>query len=278
VRRPGSRPFKGTAMSIRKCQSVLYVDDDPDICEVVHATLRVIAGLNVHTAGSGEAAIELACELRPDLILMDVMMPGLDGPATLKRMRESTRISEIPVIFLTAKVLPAEVAHFFLLGAIGVIGKPFDPLKLGDEILSLWKGSNAARRTPAMSDGHAHVDAQFSSLANGFLLRTKVDIHRLRKLLDLAGNGDQTVLKESERITHSIHGAGAMFGFPELSAAAGVIERLVEELAATAPYPSGGPAMVQLSDYMQQLAQALEAAGRTALANNGIFQERRRER
>jgi two-component system OmpR family response regulator len=265
-------------MFIRKCHSVLYVDDDPDICEVVQATLCLIAGLNVHTAGSGEAAIDLAFELRPDLILMDVMMPGLDGPATLKRLRESAPINEIPVIFLTAKVLPAEIAHFIKLGAVGVIAKPFDPLTLGSEMLNLWKGSNVARGTPALSDGRAQVDAQVSSLANGFVRRTKGDILRLRKLLDRAGNGDRTVLKESERIAHSIHGAGAMFGFPELSGAAGAIERLVEQIAAAAPRLSGRAAIAQLSDCIQHLAQALEAAGQAAPADNGMFYERRRER
>jgi CheY-like chemotaxis protein len=259
-------------MSIRKCHSVLYVDDDPDICEVVQATLCLISALDVYTAGSGEAAIALACELRPDLILMDVMMPGLDGPATLKRMREITPINEIPVIFLTAKVLPAEVAHLFQLGAIGVIGKPFDPLKLGDEILGLWKGSNAARGTSAMSEESAHVEAEVTSLANGFLVRTKDDIHRLRKLLDRAGNGDRMVLKESERIAHSIHGAGAIFGFPNVSEAAGAIERLVGEITAApaAPRSPSAPAMLRLLDCTQQLAQALEAAGRAAAADNAL--------
>jgi len=97
-------------MSARELQSVLYVDDDPDICSVVQATLRLVPGLNVQTADSGQRAIDLAYELRPDLVLMDVMMPGLDGPATFGRMRESALLSKIPVIFMTAKVLPAEIA------------------------------------------------------------------------------------------------------------------------------------------------------------------------
>jgi HPt (histidine-containing phosphotransfer) domain-containing protein len=110
------------------------------------------------------------------------------------------------------------------------------------------------------------VEAQVNSLESSFLLRTKDDIQRLRKLLDRAGNGDRMVFKESERIAHSIHGAGAVFGFPELSAAAGAIERLVEEISAApeAAHLSGGPAMLQLLDFTQQLAQALEAAGRAA--------------
>ena len=121
------------------------------------------------------------------------------------------------------------------------------------------------------------MEARVSSLANGFLLRTKDDIHRLRELLDRAGNGDRMAFKESERIAHSIHGAGAIFGFPELSAAAGAIERLVEEIFAAPAdqHLSGGPAMLQLSEFAQRLAQELEAAGRAAPADNGISQEGR---
>src|SRR6202046_5991710 len=133
-------------MSTRDFQSILYVDDDPDICSVVQATLRLVPGLDVQTADSGERAIDLAYELRPDLLLMDVMMPGLDGPSTFKRMRESTLLSAMPVIFMTAKVLPAGIAQLLQLGAIGVIVKPFDPLKLYGELFSLWNDGGGARR------------------------------------------------------------------------------------------------------------------------------------
>jgi chemotaxis protein histidine kinase CheA len=112
------------------------------------------------------------------------------------------------------------------------------------------------------------VEAQVSSLANGFLVRTKGDIHRLRKLLDRAGSGDRMVLKESERIAHSIHGAGAIFGFPQVSEAAGAIERLVGEITAVPapPHSPSAPVMLRLLDCTQRLAQALEAAGRTVPA------------
>jgi HPt (histidine-containing phosphotransfer) domain-containing protein len=112
------------------------------------------------------------------------------------------------------------------------------------------------------------VDAQVSSLANAFLVRTKDDIRRLRKLLDRAGNGDRMVLKESERIAHSIHGAGAVFGFPHLSEAAGAIERLVGEITA-APAAQRSPsaqAVLQILGSTQELAQALETAVRAAAA------------
>src|ERR1700683_5163166 len=131
-------------MSTRDFQSVLYVDDDADICSVVQATLRIVPGLDVQTADCGERAINLAYELRPDLVLMDVMMPGLDGPSTLTRMRQSILLADTPVIFLTAKVLPAEISQFLQLGAIGVIVKPFDPLKLYADLVALWHKAEIA--------------------------------------------------------------------------------------------------------------------------------------
>jgi len=262
------RPDSGS--SAGELQSVLYVDDDPDICEVVQATLQLVAGLAVRTAGSGELAIDLAYEMRPDLILMDVMMPGLDGPSTLTRMRESSLIGGIPIIFLTAKILPVEVAHFLKLGAIGVIGKPFDPLRLGEEVLARW---NAVHSAPALRvtqgvrlDKQVQVQVQVESLTQGFVRRSGTDVIRLSAMLAHARAGQWSELDELERLAHSIHGAGAIFGFPQLSAAAGAIERLLGERA---PAPEaaeriGESALRRLAVCIGQLSQEVEAAKRSA--------------
>jgi two-component system, OmpR family, response regulator len=249
-------------MSMRKCRSILCVDDDPDICEVVQATLCLVAGLDVHTAGSGEQAIDLAYEHRPDLILMDVMMPGLDGPATLKRIRNSTLINDIPLIFLTAKVLPTEIAHFLHLGAIGVIRKPFDPIKLGDELLALWEGNDSAREVIGTQNAQSPVQTRIDSLAESFLQRTRGDAVRLTEMFELVRAGDWSILKDVERIGHSISGSGAMFGFPQLSAAGEAIEAVAGEVMANhrASHAGVDPAMRQLLHYTERLANEVEAA------------------
>jgi two-component system, OmpR family, response regulator len=258
-------------MPMKQCQSVLYVDDDPDICEVVRASLGLMAGLNVYIAGSGETAIDLAYALRPDLILMDVMMPGLDGPSTLKFMRESPPIDAIPVIFLTAKVLPAEIAHLLDLGAIGVIGKPFDPMTLGDQLLTVWKSAGLGETSAPVRSASAAVKQQVSSLTGDFLRRTRSDVIRLTEMFERAGTGDTTVLKGAERLAHSIHGAGAMFGFPQLSAAAGAIEQLIGEfLTGPAPQRAGGSAKVHLLHCAEQLAREVQMAS----VNDAPLQER----
>jgi two-component system, OmpR family, response regulator len=125
-------------MSQTALQTVLYVDDESDIRDIVQLALRLMKGLIVHIGESGEQALELSRELRPDLLLLDVMMPGLDGPGTLKRMREDPAIAHIPVIFMTAKAMPREVALFRKMGAMGVIAKPFDPMELSKQVVALW--------------------------------------------------------------------------------------------------------------------------------------------
>lgn len=130
-------------MPAKNLRFVLYVDDDPDICTVVQAALSATADLEVATATSGGMAIDMALEEPPDLMLMDVLMPELDGPSTLIRMREHAPLVDIPAIFLTAKAMPAEVTQFLALGVIGVICKPFDPMRLAGDVSALWQNKRA---------------------------------------------------------------------------------------------------------------------------------------
>lgn len=117
---------------------VLLVDDDPNIRIIAEITLTDIGNWEVVAASCGLDAIEKAQAEKPDLILLDVMMPGMDGPTTLSKLRECMNPMP-PVIFLTAKVQSTEVALYQQLGAAGVIRKPFDPVTLPDEIMALVK-------------------------------------------------------------------------------------------------------------------------------------------
>ena len=115
---------------------VLYVEDEDDIREVAEFALED-EGFELNSFSSGVDAIEGAADLSVDLILLDVMMPGLDGPSTLQKLREIPGMRETPVIFMTAKIQPAEIAGYLEIGALGVINKPFDPMTLADEIRAL---------------------------------------------------------------------------------------------------------------------------------------------
>ena len=120
---------------------ILHVDDEPDIQAVTALALEVLGGFTVESCGSGAEALERAESFRPDLIILDVMMPGMDGPATLQELRQRPSLAEVPVIFMTAKVQTQEVEHYLGLGASGVITKPFDPESLSGEVAAIWAES-----------------------------------------------------------------------------------------------------------------------------------------
>ena len=116
---------------------ILIVDDEDDIREVAQMSLEMVAGWEVIPARSGDEGVRLAAEHRPDAILLDVMMPGMDGPATAERLRGRPETAAIPVILLTAKVQPADRRRLEALGVAGVLAKPFDPMELANQVSSL---------------------------------------------------------------------------------------------------------------------------------------------
>jgi CheY-like chemotaxis protein len=115
-------------------EKVLLVDDDPRIRKIAQISLEGVGGWKVSQVASGFEAIEVALKEKPDVILLDVMMPEMDGPTTLAKIREIAEIASIPVIFFTAKVQKQELDSYLALGAAGIISKPFDPMKLPSEI------------------------------------------------------------------------------------------------------------------------------------------------
>ncbi len=127
-------------MSTQELKRILYVEDEPDIQAVAKIALETVGGFELRVCSSGEEAIQDPISFAPDLILLDVMMPGMDGPTTLAELRKMPELANIPVIFMTAKVQPQEVAHFKSLGAIEVIAKPFDPMTLAQTIRDAWAG------------------------------------------------------------------------------------------------------------------------------------------
>jgi CheY-like chemotaxis protein len=113
---------------------VLYVDDEADIREVAAMSLELDPDFEVRTCASGAEALPVAKEWQPQLILLDVMMPGMDGPTTFARLREAPETRDLPIVFITARAQGTEVARFEALGARGVIAKPFDPMALAGQV------------------------------------------------------------------------------------------------------------------------------------------------
>lgn len=113
---------------------IMLVDDEADIRTIAELALVSIGGWDVALAESGQDALTQLAKQTVDLVLLDVMMPDMDGPTVLRRMRDSETLAHIPIIFMTAKVQRREIDHFIELGALGVIGKPFDPMQVSEEI------------------------------------------------------------------------------------------------------------------------------------------------
>ncbi len=134
-----------------KLERILYVEDDADIREVVCMALEVIGGFTVRACSSGVEALTVAQAFAPDLAVLDVMMPDLDGPGTLRGLRALRECAELPVIFVTAKVQPSEVAEFLEMGVLDVVAKPFDPMTLPASIDAIWQRHQVGRQRMADS-------------------------------------------------------------------------------------------------------------------------------
>jgi CheY-like chemotaxis protein len=117
-------------------QRILHVDDQPDIRGIVKLALGKIGGFEVCSCSSGEEALAAAPAFAPDILLIDMSMPGMDGMALLARFREAG--VGVPAIFFTARINPADLERYRAAGAIGTLPKPFDPLKLGRQITQIW--------------------------------------------------------------------------------------------------------------------------------------------
>lgn len=117
---------------------ILYVEDEDDIREVAQLALTAVGGFEVVACASGREAVARAAAAKADLVVIDVMMPDMDGFATLQALRRLPEAARVPVIFMTAKVQAAEVAQYRRLGAIGMIAKPFEPIDLPAEIRRIW--------------------------------------------------------------------------------------------------------------------------------------------
>jgi len=197
---------------------ILHIDDEPDIREVVEISLGLDPGFATRSCGSGEEALVAAIDWQPDIILCDVMMPVMDGPATLMRLRENPLTANIPVVFMTARAQTRELDRFRSLGALGVIPKPFDPMTLAASVRSY------------MQPVHDPMD----DLRAGFLLRVKKDTAALSQDRLVLGDGNRlpATLDRIKRIAHGLSGAGGIYGFAEISEAAADLEdAVIAELA-----------------------------------------------
>ena len=133
-------------MESQPLRKLLIVDDDPDVLTIARYSLKKDQTLEVRCASSGEDGLTIAKNFMPDLILLDVMMPKLDGITTLEHLRNQKETKNIPVVFFTAKVTQEEINFYTKQDVIAVLVKPFDPLKFLDSIQAIWHKYVLGRR------------------------------------------------------------------------------------------------------------------------------------
>jgi len=137
-------------------KKILYVEDDPDIAEITLMTLQDLGDFTVKHCMSGQEALAVLPVYAPQLLIIDVMMPGMDGPETVEKMKLTPEGQDLPFLFMTAKAQTHEQAAYREKGALGVIVKPFDPMTLCDTIQRFWEKNETEKET----QNHAKKDAQ----------------------------------------------------------------------------------------------------------------------
>ena len=121
---------------------IVHVEDDESIRAIAKVALERIGGFTLLSCASGDEALEKVEQFAPNMLLLDVMMPGLDGPTTLKKLQEKMDFSNIAVVFMTAKVQSTEIEYYKSIGACNVVLKPFDVMTLSEQLRQYWKEFN----------------------------------------------------------------------------------------------------------------------------------------
>ncbi len=247
-------------MADQPLQRILVVEDEPDIRAVAKLALEAVGHFTVKLCGSGAEALEAAPGFAPDLILLDVMMPGMDGPTTLQKLRAAPATAVIPVVFLTAKAQPSEVSRYKSLGALDVISKPFDPMALAATLNALWQ----RQHRPLLADDA--VQDQLQSLRQAYLSQLPGKLTAINDAwnsLRQTGLPDTKALQNLHLLSHTLAGSSATFGFTGLGELGHKLEMICDELIQSRQPPSPQQ-RTQIDDLITAMQQA---ASQAALPN-----------
>ncbi|MEQ1530552.1 MAG: response regulator [Methylococcales bacterium] len=214
-------------------KKILYVEDETDIQTIAQIALETVGGFIVKICSSGEQALREVTGFAPDIILLDVMMPGLNGIQTLKQLQQKPECAAIPTVFMTARVQAAEVEHYLNLGAIDVIAKPFDPMTLADKVRTILNSSAINAKQDQLKRQLHALKAQYKQELPAKIADVMADWQQLKI------HSAEQPLKNLIRKLHSLCGSGATFEFPALSEAAECLEKQLRVISTdlTKPLP-----------------------------------------
>jgi CheY-like chemotaxis protein len=231
---------------------VLHVDDDPLMQDVVELSLGLDPALTPMSCASGAEALAIAADWMPDLILCDVMMPDMDGPAVLARLGENKATAKIPIVFITAHPQAAEIERLMSFGAIAVIAKPFDPKTLAATVrghmhsIPPAAGSGKLPKSPPVTIANGHPQpAQFVAAGHNFVERLRADAATLAIFrTELRDNTDASLVPEGLlTCVHKLAGAAGVFEYQTVSTTASTLEDTIIERSAG----RGAPGLVAVN-------------------------------
>jgi len=232
---------------------ILLVEDDPDIQDVTTVLLSHVGNFEVRACGTAAEALQIAQAFDPDLILLDVMMPGLDGQGAFAAFRQMPATASTPVIFMTARVQPREILEYRQLGSLGVIPKPFDPDTLAETIQGMWDRHQKARLNETRREDLAALRRVYAADLPERLRAIEIAAGTLRD------NGWNPRIAESlYDMAHRLAGSAAIYGFPDVSDAA-------VRLGAFGNSPGASERAARDSRPVLKLAEGLVAALRQSM-------------
>jgi len=239
----------------RPLKQVLVVDDDADLLAVVSLALGALGGYTVETCSLPRAAAETARAFGPDLVLLDVMMPELDGYGVLQALREQPATGQLAVVMMSAQADQRETAYYLSAGCTGVIRKPFDPIGLPARLEEFWEVHCQKR-------AQSH-QVEFELLRRAYIgeLAEKMNAMQAAAAQLAAAGWDRSVLESLARLAHRIAGSAGLYRLAGLSRSASALEEIVNRMLSGPIWP---PASAP-----SDLARLVQAVGRTARAEAG---------
>ncbi len=200
---------------------ILYIDDDRDILMVTQLALEKIGNFHVETCSNGDKGLAKAKAMHPDLIMLDVMMPGMDGPSLLRAIKQSKQLCGTPVVFMTARIQPAEVDKYAALGAVGIIPKPFNPVTLSDDIRSIWHTHQ--------KNSQGSAPFYFDDLRQQYLKGLPAKRAAIESFLQKTrtAKSSRAATQKFMQLAHNLAGSGETYGYSAISKSAKVLEEML---------------------------------------------------
>lgn len=206
-------------MNTQPLNDILYVEDDEDIRELVRISLENTSDYKINLCASGQEAIDISDNISPQLVILDVMMPDVDGLAVLKHYQSLPKFQNTPFVFLTAKIRDDEIKHYQSLGISELISKPFDPIKLGDRIDDIWHKHNEKLSKT--------VKTPMDKLNQKYLEKLRMNkqdlLHFAIALSENSFTKDD--LEALKILINNLAGSGESFGYGDISTEASLVSK-----------------------------------------------------